>query len=266
VVDGRVHARVDAGQATGRWSITNPGLTTLGKRGHLQGERSMFLPDPGEELLVADLSQIDARAVGAHCQDAGFLDLFLPGRDLHQEVATRVLGDPSKRDVAKILNHSVNYGVGAATLSQATGLSRAVCQDYLDGMAATYPRWAQWRSDVTQEARAGGLLDNGFGRKLRVDAERASTAGPAAIGQSCARDLLMEGLLRMDRAGLTPHLRCVVHDEVVLSVPTGDVDEVRRLVADCLTFPWAPPGASRTIDITCEVGARGSRNWSDAYK
>ncbi len=70
----------------------------------------MFLPEPGEQLLVADLSQIDARAVGAHCQDAGFLDLFLPGRDLHQEVATRVLGDPSKRDVAKILNHSVNYG------------------------------------------------------------------------------------------------------------------------------------------------------------
>jgi len=266
VVHGRVHARVDAGQATGRWSITNPGLTTLGKRGHLQGERSVFLPDPGEQLLVADLSQIDARAVGAHCQDADFLDLFLPGRDLHQEVATRVLGDPSKRDVAKILNHSVNYGIGAATLSQSTGLPRAVCQDYLDGMAVTYPLWAQWRYDVAQEARAGGLLDNGFGRKLRVDPERASTAGPAAIGQSCARDLLMEGLLRMDRAGLTPHLRCVIHDEVVLSVPTGDIDEVRRLVADCLTFPWAPPGASRTIDITCEVGARGSRNWSDAYK
>lgn len=266
VVDGRVHARVDAGQATGRWSITKPGLTTLGKRGHLQEERSVFLPDTGEQLLVADLSQIDARAVGAHCQDADFLDLFLPGRDLHQEVATRVLGDPSKRNIAKILNHSVNYGVGAATLSQATALPRAVCQDYLNGMAATYPRWAQWRDDVAQEARAGGLLDNGFGRKLRVDPERASTAGPAAIGQSCARDLLMEGLLRMDRAGLTPLLRCVVHDEVVLSVPAGDIDEVRRLVADCLTFPWAPPGASRTIDITCEVGARGGRNWSDAYK
>ncbi len=265
VVDERVHARVDAGQATGRWSITKPALTTLGKRAGLHRERSVFQPEPGEVILVADLSQIDARAVAAHCQDDDFLDLFLPGRDFHLEVATQVLADASQRDTAKMLNHSVNYGVGAATLSRTTGLPPSVCQDYLDGMAARYPRWAQWRRDVAEQARVGVLLDNGFGRKLRVDADRARTAGPAAIGQSCARDLLMEGLLRLDAAGLTPMLRCVVHDEVVLSVPRQDYDEVGRLVLDCLSFDWAAPGTNRAVAVTAELGKRPGSTWAEVY-
>ncbi len=49
----------------------------------------------------------------------------------------------------------------------------------------------------------------------------------------------MEGLLRMDAAGLTPMLRCVVHDEVVLSAPAAAYDEVGRLVLECLSFEWA---------------------------
>lgn len=138
LVDDRVHARITAGQATGRWSVTNPGLTTLGKRGGLHVERSIFLPEDGHVIMVADLSQVDARAVAAHCQDQGFLELFGPGRDFHQEVAVAVFGDPGKRDLAKALNHSVNYGVGAAKLSEMTGVSRATAQAYLDGMAARY--------------------------------------------------------------------------------------------------------------------------------
>ena len=264
-VNGRVHVKVDAGQATGRWSLTNPGLTTLGKRGRLQEERAVFLPEPGEAILVADLSQIDPRAVAAHCQDLDFLDLFLPGRDFHLEVATQVLGDAGKRDTAKKLNNSVNYGVGVTKLSETTGLAPAVCQDYLDGMAARYPRWAQWRRDTAEQVKAGVLLDNGFGRKLRVDPQRASTAGPAAVGQSCARDLMMEGLLRMDAVGLTPMLRCVVHDEVVLSVPAQDYDEVGRLVLDCLSFEWAPTACSRPVAVTAELGPRPGKTWAEAY-
>lgn len=34
----------------------------------------MLLPDDGDRLLAIDLSQIDARAMGAHSQDAGYLD------------------------------------------------------------------------------------------------------------------------------------------------------------------------------------------------
>lgn len=265
VVNGRVHTQISAGQATGRWSVTNPGLTTLRKRAGLAGERALFLPEDGEVILVADLSQIDARAVAAHCQDPGFMDLFGPGRDFHLEVAILVLGDPALRNTAKKLNHSVNYNVGARRLAEISGVSLAIAENYLAGMANRFPQWAAWKRETVECARSGQLLDNGFGRKLRVEPERAFTGAPAAIGQAAARDLLMEGLLHMDEAGLTPMLRAVIHDEVVLSVPSKDYDEVGRLVLDCLSFEWAPPGAYRLVAITAELGARPGSNWAEAY-
>ena len=266
VVEGRVHAHIDASQATGRWSVTDPGLTTLGKRNGLHGERAIFLPDPGDVILVADLSQIDPRAVAAHCQDPAYMDLFAEGRDFHTEVAIAVLGDASNRDLAKALNSAANYGVGATKLSEMVGVSVKVAQNFLAGMDTSFPIWAQWKRDVVEEAAAGHLLDNGFGRLLRVDPSRAFTGGPAAIGQSCARDLFMEGLLRMDDAGLTQYLRCMVHDEVVLSVPADAYDEIGRLVLKCLTFDWAPPHGSRAIRVTAELGKRPGVNWADAYR
>ena len=244
--------------------ITTP--TTLGKRGGRHVERAVFLPEPGEALLVIDLSQIDARAVAAHSQDPGFRALFEDGRDFHTEVATRILGDPAKREVAKTLNHSVNYGVGARKLASMADVPLPVAEDYLRGMAAQYPQWAAWKQAVVEARPPGELLDNGFGRKLRVDPDHAWTAGPAAIGQACARDLLMEGLLRLDAAGLIPHLRCVVHDEVILSVPAEAYPDIAHQVLDCLTFDWAPPGADRPIRITATLGNRPGLNWSHVYE
>lgn len=262
--DGRVHPRVAADQSTGRWSITQPALTTLGKRGGLLRQRAVFVPEPGHVILVADLSQIDARSVAVHSQDSAYMDLFAPGSDLHSLVAAQVLGDPSRRDEAKRLNHSANYGAGATTLARNAGVSVPDAERFLRGMQEQFPYVHAWKRSVADRARAGNLLDNGFGRMLRVDPERAHTAAPAAIGQSCSRDLLMEGLLRMDDAGLTPYLRLVVHDEVVLSIPAGDYGDYAHSVLGCLQFAWAPNEHDQPIDITANIGKPGA-NWADAY-
>jgi DNA polymerase-1 len=266
LVDSRVHANVDAPQATGRLSITKPGLTTLGKRGGLQVERTMFLPEPGDVLLAADLSQIDARAVAAHCQDPHFMALFDDGRDFHAQVAAQIFGDPNKREMAKRLNHSVNYGVGAPRLASLAGVSLEVAEAYLRGMAELYPQWHQWKQTIAETVRSGALLDNGFGRKLRVDPQRPTTAGPAAVGQACARDLLMEGLLRLDEAGLTPRLRCIVHHELVLSVPAAEYQAYGNLVLECLSFEWAPNPSDRPVKIIAELGKRAGQNWAEVYQ
>ena len=108
-------------------------------------------PSPARCCSPVDLSQIDARAVAAHSQDPGFMALFEDGRDFHTEVATRILGDPAKREVAKTLNHSVNYGVGARKLASVAGVPLRVAEDYLRGMAAQYPQWG--RLEAVVEAR-----------------------------------------------------------------------------------------------------------------
>ena len=73
-------------------------------------------------------------------------------------------------------------------------------------------------------------------------------------------------ILRLDSAGPTGHLLCVVHDEVVHSAPTEDYHDIAHQVLDCQTFPGAPPRSDRRIRIAATLGKRPGRNWSDVYE
>ena len=104
-------------------------------------------------------------------------------------------------------------------------------------------------------------------RTCRPRPTRGSRSGnwtPALMGQGCARDLMMEGLLRLPDEVL-PMLRAVVHDEVILSVPADIADDVERIVLDALSFPWAPPGAPHHVQIEAGLGKHRGCNWGEVY-
>lgn len=263
LTDGRVHPQISLRQATGRWSVTHPGLTVMGKRGGRHIEREIFIPEPGEIMISADLSQVDARAVAALSQDRAYLALFEPGIDAHAEIAHMVWGDRSRREDAKLAAHGWNYGLGVEGLARRAGVTIDTAHQFDQAMRERFPDLVRWRMEVRQQARSGELLDNGFGRKMRPDPDRAHTQGPALMGQGCARDILMEGLLRLDRS-VWPMLRAVVHDEVVLSVPEDIVGDVEQVVVDALSFPWAPPGAGVPVQIVAGLVGRG-RSWGSVY-
>lgn len=122
-----------------------------------------------------------------------------------------------------------------------------------------------WREQVRAQGKAGQLLDNGFGRPLRVDPARSWTQAPALMGQGCARDLMMEGLLRLP-AEVLPMLRAVVHDEIVLPVPVEIVNDVEQAVVASLSFLWAPPGAGRPVQIEAGLGNHRGSTWGDVYR
>ena len=266
---GRVHPSVLPLQASGRLSVQKPGLTVMGKRLGKHVERDVFLPDEGDVILAVDLNQIDARAVAGHAQDPGYLALFSGEHDIHTATAIEVLGDAWLREEAKALNHGVNYGMRAARMVEhahkvgATGVTIAMAQHFLDEMDRKYPRLAVWKDEVREQAGAGLLLDNGFGRKMRATDNRAYTQAPALMGQGGARDLMMECVLRLP-LDIVPMLRAIVHDELVFSVPAADFVDVRDAVLATMTFEWAPPGASDPVPI--EAGALGpGSSWGAVY-
>jgi len=263
LVGGRVHPQINLRQATGRWSVTHPGLTVMGKRGGRHIEREIFIPEETEILISADLSQVDARAIAALCGDRAYLALFEPGRDAHADVAGMVWGDRSRREDAKAIGHGWNYGMGVEGLTRRAGVSLDTAYQFDQAMRERFPELVRWRKDVRDIARSGELLDNGFGRRMRPDPDRAHTQGPALMGQGCARDILMEGLLRLPKS-IWPMLRAVVHDEVVLSVPIDIVDDVERTVVEALSFPWAPPGSDAAVQIVAGLVGRG-RSWGEIY-
>lgn len=255
VVNGRVHGGIGEDQASGRWAMTKPSITNLGKRGGKVVQRAVFLPDEGHVLIAADFAQVDMRAVAGLSQDPLYMAMFEVGKDMHTEIAA-MMGIP--RDGAKPLNHGYNYGMGAkAMVTQ--GHDPDLVRNFFEVMSRFVVKDA-WTDEVRAVASNGALLDNGFGRMMRCDPKRAYTQAPALMGQGCARDIMTEGLLRMVERlpEITSMFRAVVHDECVLSVPVDRVAEVTEVLRDAMTFTF------RGVPILADVSGPGV-TWADCY-
>lgn len=273
--DGFCHSDLFTLQASGRVSTQNPGLTVFGKRDGKYHERDIFwgdvLPDEDDDFHVifpVDFSQIDARAVAALSQDHLYMDMFAPGVDLHVENAKAAFGlqaylaDPKgARQDSKAIGHGWNYGLGLEKLAAKVGYERAVA--FREMMNHRYGRLVAWKQECADEGAATGRIDNGFGRVMKVNPERAYTQGPALRGQGAARDLMFESILRMDPQ-VVRMIKALVHDEIVFSAPISIARDVQQHAVECMTFDWAPPGASRPIRIEADASPFALR-WGGCY-
>lgn len=276
VVGDRVHPKFEPFQTSGRWSVTEPGLTVLAKDAN--SERRFMLPEEGHVLISIDLDQADARGVAAHSQDHALLDIVNdPTTDLHTQIAImafRVLTDLN-RFYAKTLDFGWLYGRGAKGMAENTpGVTMEAATRVCTTMAGNFPRVVEWQNEVRERASAGLMLDNGFGRNIRITPGHEYTQAPAYMGQSTTREFIAEGLLDLVKRApeMLPMLRVIVHDEVVLSVPEKDAQECAKIVQECMSREWAPSGASRPVKVTAGNGKmlefhKGlGRNWAECYK
>lgn len=261
--DGFSHPSIFQLQRSGRWSTTDPGLTVFGKRGGRVIERAIYLPDvlahevqdsqDAHVLVSFDAAQIDARAVAVHAQDHAYLDLFEPGRDSHTEVAVAIWGDPARREDGKPMHHGFNYGLGVRKMAATAKVSEDLAREFHEGMRSRFPGLIAWQEWIRDYGLTHGYVDNGFGRLMKVDPERAYTQAPALVGQGCARDLMMEGILALPDE-IVCMIKAQIHDEIVLSIPIRHAREVARIVKQALSFEWAPPGASRPVRVEADHG------------
>lgn len=257
--EGRVHPEVGGTQGSGRWAYVHPSTSTMGKRGAAAEERAVMIADPGHLLVTSDLSQCDVRTVAALSQDPELIAMLQPDSDdYHEAMAEVYFGDRSRRSDAKPINHGVNYGQGAMAIALRNGLAVEMVQAALRARGDRFQALMEWTERVRAQAEAGQLLDNGFGRLMRANPERAYTQAPALMGQGATRDVMAESMLRLDRISegrVRPYLRGVIHDELVLSVPEGDVAEWQEMLREAMTWEW------RGVPILCDVSEPAFR-WS----
>jgi hypothetical protein len=270
LVGDRIHPQVGDLQGSGRWAYVRPSVTNMAKRGGKVHQRRPLIADDGHLLICVDMDQVDMRAIAGHCQDPAYMALFAPGMDAHSMVTDAVFGrnncscTGSKhtcewREYSKRIGHGWNYGSSVKGIAN-QGVELELAQRFDDRMNEAYPILCAWRQEVRERGKAGELLDNGFGRKMRCNPDRAWTQAPALMGQGGARDIMTEGLLRLvDRAPeATGWLRCVVHDEVVLCVPEDRVEEVKETVLDAFSFEF------KGVPITAGA-SRAARDWASCY-
>jgi DNA polymerase-1 len=276
---GRVHTTY--GQAiavTGRLSSSDPNLQNIPIRtGEGRRIREAFIAPPGHRIVSADYSQIELRIMAHISEDAGLLDAFSKGEDIHRATASEVFGVPvadvtsEQRRYAKVINFGLIYGMSAFGLAGNLGIEREAARSYIDRYFMRYPGVAKYMEHTRALAKRQGYVETVFGRRLwlpeinspngprRGAAERAAINAPM---QGTAADLIKLAMIAVARwiasEALGTRLVMQVHDELVLEVPDAEVALVRERVP-ALMAGVAP----LRVPLVADVGV--GDNWDQAH-
>jgi DNA polymerase I len=276
--DGRLHTTFNqAVAATGRLSTTNPNLQSIPIRTELGREiRTAFIAEPGHKLLSADYSQIELRILAHVSGEPKLREAFARGDDIHTATAAEVLGkDPATltkddRNVAKMINYGIVYGISAFGLSENLGIEREEAQTYIDAYLARFPHVQDFIQRTIERAERDGYARSLLGRQRPVPELRASNRATRGLGERFAVNFVMQGSnadiikvamvaihRRLREEGRAARLVLQVHDELLLEVPEREVAPVRELVRAemCGAYPLDPP-------LAVDVGT--GDDWNEA--
>jgi DNA polymerase-1 len=277
--DGRIHTTFkQMVAATGRLSSDNPNLQNVPVRTPQGREiRQGFVAGPGfESLMTADYSQIEMRIMAHLSKDAGLIEAFTTGEDLHTFVASRAFGVPVEqvdselRRRVKAMSYGLAYGLSAFGLATQLRISNDEAKEQ---MAAYFERFGGVRDylrDVVDQARVDGYTSTILGRRRylpdltsdngqrRQMAERMALNAPI---QGSAADIIKIAMLGVSRAltseGMRSRLLLQVHDELVLEVAQGEREALEALVRREM-------GGAFALDVALDISVGVGANWDEA--
>jgi len=277
--DGRIHTTFNQMiAATGRLSSTDPNLQNIPIRTE-EGRRirlAFVVGDGYESLLTADYSQVEMRIMAHLSEDAGLIEAFHSGEDLHAFTASRVFGvEPGdvtleQRAKIKAMSYGLAYGLSAFGLSRQLSIGTDEAKGLMDEYFLRFGGVRDYLSDVVGEARRSGFTETILGRRRylpdltsdnrqrREMAERMALNAPI---QGSAADIVKVAMLRVDAAlhaaGLRSRVLLQVHDELVLEVAAGERERLEELLRREM-------GAAADLSVPLDVSIGVGRTWQDA--
>jgi len=276
---GRIHTTYNQMiAATGRLSSQDPNLQNIPIRS-AEGRqiRETFIVGTGYEcLLTADYSQIEMRIMAHLSGDAGLIEAFATGEDLHTWVASRVHEmppeqvDPELRRRIKAMSYGLAYGLSDFGLAQQLGIPRDEARDQMDAYFDRFGGVRDYLRSVVAAARQDGYTETIMGRRRylpdltsdngqrRAMAERMALNAPI---QGSAADIIKVAMLGVDRSlteqGLGSRMLLQVHDELVLEVVPGEREQVEEIVRREMSGAYA-------MDVPLEVSVGAGPTWDAA--
>ena len=276
---GKVHTSFhQAVTTTGRLSSSDPNLQNIPIRTE-DGRRirQAFEPSKGNKFISADYSQIELRVMAHMSKDAGLLEAFLEGEDVHSKTASEVF-DVGIKDVtsdlrrnAKAINFGLIYGISAFGLGKQLGISRNLAAEYMAMYFEKYPDVKKYMESTKEFASQNGYVETLFGRRLYLrdinatNAMRRQASERAAINapvQGTAADIMKIAMINMHKAikkeKSEAKLILQVHDELILDTPKDEIDKIVSLITDSMM------GAAN-LDVPLEIDIGIGDNWDQAH-
>jgi DNA polymerase-1 len=276
---GRIHTTFQQTiAATGRLSSIDPNLQNIPIR-TAEGRRirQAFVVGPGfESLMTADYSQIEMRIMAHLSEDAGLIEAFTSGEDLHSFVASRAYDipieqvDPEMRRRIKAMSYGLAYGLSAYGLAQQLRITPEEARGQMHAYFERFGGIRDYLDGVVDDARQTGYTETTLGRRRylpdltsdngqrRQMAERMALNAPI---QGSAADVIKVAMLGVERAieaeGLSSRMLLQVHDELVLEVAPGEREALKAIVRREMA------GAA-TLSVPLEVSVGLGASWDAA--
>ena len=290
--DDRIHTTFNQTiAATGRLSSTEPNLQNIPVRTPAGRQiRGGFIVTGGGEpssraagteadfecLMTADYSQIEMRIMAHLSEDAGLIEAFNTGEDLHNFVGSRAFGVPidgvtaEMRHRVKAMSSVLAYGLSSFGWAAQLGIGRDEAKDQMEAYVARFGGVRDYLHNVVDVARRNEYTATGVGRRRylpdlnsdnwqrRQAAERMALNAPI---QGSAADIIKVAMINVHRRLADEQLRSrmllQVHDELVLEVARGEREQVEALVR-------AEMGTAISLSVPLDVSVGIGRSWDDA--
>jgi DNA polymerase-1 len=261
---GRVHVAINSCQArSARMTVTGAiaAQTLPAGTGYV---RHAFLAEPGHVSATVDFASMELMFLAADSGDKRMLQAYNEGEDLHNITAAGAFGlmgwDPNDheakhpmRKAGKGTNYTVCFGGGWNAVSTQWDIGEEDAKKAVKGFWETYPATRKLADKCTNEAKRNGFIFTVTGRRILTDERRPYAAMNYRIQSSC-RDITARAVIELDKAGFTPWMRLIVHDEIVFSFPKERAEELTKKAAEIMQFVY------KGLLIPAD-GEIGDRSW-----
>lgn len=284
---GRVFPTVKfCGTETERLAYAGPPLQQYPANGRWLAIRSAFRASPGNVLVAADYSQLEARILAVLARDTVSLDAFARGEDIHamnamdmfayDATAYWAMPDmPRKgaRNYSKSFLYKITYGGAAEALKAKAFCPCPVCADDVPPVAhlgreaakAAGDRWfarhrpvLDFRRQLESDIIARHYWESPLGGRRWLfspwrDAQREAYNLPM---QWIASQIVRRAMRRLHAEAAPMVLQ--MHDSIALEVPRAEAESARATLAEAMQQP-VPELGGTVFPVETAVGER----WSD---
>ncbi len=276
---GRVHTSFNQTvTATGRLSSSEPNLQNIPVRGEWgRRVRETFIAEENNLLLSADYSQVELRILAHLSNDAGLIDAFRNGLDVHARTASEIFNIPvdrvtsDMRRIAKTVNFGVIYGISPFGLAETLGISRDEAKKYIEQYFQRHPGVKMYIEKSLDEARSKGYVSTLFGRRRDVPEIGGRNAAARQLGerlainspiQGTAADIIKIAMIniwkKFREKGLKTKMILQVHDELLFELPACELEAVKDIVREEMEGVMA-------LAVPLRVDINYGKNWAEAH-
>jgi len=277
----RIHTTLHQLQtSTGRLASSDPNLQNIPVRSETgRTIRQAFVPRNGDfTLFAADYSQIELRVMAALSEDPTMIEAFKTDHDIHTETAAKVIGVPLEevtremRNVAKMVNFGIIYGISAFGLAQRLDIPRREASSIIEAYFEEYPKIKEFMDKTVETAEDSGYTETVMERRryhpdllsrngmIKNNAKRAAINTPI---QGSAADMIKIAMIKVQNflkeQNTKTKMLLQVHDELLFDLHKDEHDLIPQIVSlmeSAITLPHGVPAK-------VEYGL--GNNWLEAH-